>query len=172
MRRINKYLWLIASAAFCSCQSYDADDHKFGNVVYLDVAETTDVQTATIKNTLDELDRTFSATLAYPSGGDVTVSIAVDPSLVDTYNARHNTSWPMLDAKYYSLSDERVTIPAGKTASDAVTLHLQELLGEGEDQTGALTLDATYLLPVTITNASVPTLDSSSTVWYLSLIHI
>ena len=144
MRRINKYLWLIASAAFCSCQSYDADDHKFGNVVYLDVAETTDVQTATIKNTLDELDRTFSATLAYPSGGDVTVSIAVDPSLVDTYNARHNTSWPMLDAKYYSLSDERVTIPAGKTASDAVTLHLQELLGEGEDQTGALTLDATY----------------------------
>ena len=167
MRRINKYLWLIASAAFCSCQSYDADDHKFGNVVYLDVAETTDVQTATIKNTLDELDRTFSATLAYPSGGDVTVSIAVDPSLVDTYNARHNTSWPMLDAKYYSLSDERVTIPAGKTASDAVTLHLQELLGEGEDQTGALTLDATYLLPVTITNASVPTLDSSSTIWYV-----
>lgn len=75
MRRINKYLWLIASAAFCSCQSYDADDHKFGNVVYLDVAETTDVQTATIKNTLDELDRTFSATLAYPSGGDVTVSL-------------------------------------------------------------------------------------------------
>lgn len=73
----------------------------------------------------------------------------------------------MLDAKYYSLSDERVTIPAGKTASDAVTLHLQELLGEGEDQTGALTLDATYLLPVTITNASVPTLDSSSTVWYV-----
>mgnify|MGYP000107973252 CR=1 FL=1 len=136
-------------------------------MVYLDVAETTDVQTATIKNTLDELDRTFSATLAYPSGGDVTVSIAVDPSLVDTYNARHNTSWPMLDAKYYSLSDERVTIPAGKTASDAVTLHLQELLGEGEDQTGALTLDATYLLPVTITNASVPTLDSSSTVWYV-----
>ena len=167
MRRINKYLWLIASAAFCSCQSYDADDHKFGNVVYLDVAETTDVQTATIKNTLDELDRTFSATLAYPSGGDVTVSIAVDPSLVATYNARHNTSWPMLDAKYYSLSDERVTIPAGKTASDAVTLHLQELLGEGEDQTGALTLDATYLLPVTITNASVPTLDSSSTIWYV-----
>lgn len=49
MRRINKYLWLIASAAFCSCQSYNADDHKFGNVVYLDVAETTDVQTATIK---------------------------------------------------------------------------------------------------------------------------
>ena len=48
------------------------------------------MQTATIKNTLDELDRTFSATLAYPSGGDVTVSIAVDPSLVDTYNARHN----------------------------------------------------------------------------------
>ena len=64
MRRLKKYLWLSASAAFCACQSYNADDHKFGNVVYLDVAETTDVQTATIKNTLDELDRTFSASLA------------------------------------------------------------------------------------------------------------
>ena len=56
-----------------ACTNYDADDHKFGNVVYFDIAETTDVQTATIKNTLDELDRTFSATLAYPSEQDVTV---------------------------------------------------------------------------------------------------
>lgn len=167
MKIISKYLWLFTVVAVTSCQSYDADDHKFGNVVYFDVAETSDVQTATIKNTLDELDRKFSATLAYPSEQDVTLSIAVDPSLVASYNARHNTSWAMLDAKYYSLSDEQITIPAGKIMSDAVTLHLKKLLGEGEEQVGALALDQTYLLPVTIKHSSVPALHSSSTIYYV-----
>ena len=32
-----------------ACTNYDADDHKFGNVVYLDVAETSEVQAATIR---------------------------------------------------------------------------------------------------------------------------
>ena len=83
-----------------ACTNYDADDHKFGNVVYLDVAETSEVQAATIKNTLDVFDRTFAATLAYPSDQDVTLSVTVDPSLVERYNARYGTAWPMLDAKY------------------------------------------------------------------------
>lgn len=150
-----------------ACTNYDADDHKFGNVVYFDIAETTDVQTTTIKNTLDELDRTFSATLAYPSEQDVTVSVSVDPGLVARYNARFGTSWSMLDEKYYALSTESITIPAGKTTSETISLHLQELLGEGEEQTGALPLDETYLLPVTISQASIPVLGSSSTIYYL-----
>lgn len=150
-----------------ACTNYDADDHKFGNVVYFDIAETTDVQTTTIKNTLDELDRTFSATLAYPSEQDVTVSVSVDPGLVARYNARFGTSWSMLDEKYYALSTESITIPAGKTTSETLSLHLQELLGEGEEQTGALPLDETYLLPVTISQASILVLGSSSTIYYL-----
>ena len=150
-----------------ACTNYDADDHKFGNVVYLDVAETSEVQAATIKNTLDVFDRTFAATLAYPSDQDVTLSVTVDPSLVERYNARYGTAWPMLDAKYYALSSETATIAAGKTTSETLTLHLQNLLGEGAEQTGALPLDETYLVPVTIAQSSVPTLATSSTVYYV-----
>lgn len=150
-----------------ACTNYDADDHKFGNVVYLDVAETSEVQAATIKNTLDVFDRTFAATLAYPSDQDVTLSVTVDPSLVERYNARYGTAWPMLDAKYYTLSSETATIAAGKTTSETLTLHLQNLLGEGAEQTGALPLDETYLVPVTIAQSSVPTLATSSTVYYV-----
>ena len=150
-----------------ACTNYDADDHKFGNVVYLDVAETSEVQAATIKNTLDVFDRTFAATLAYPSDQDVTLSVTVDPSLVERYNVRYGTSWPMLDAKYYTLSSETATIAAGKTTSETLTLHLQNLLGEGAEQTGALPLDETYLVPVTIAQSSVPTLATSSTVYYV-----
>ena len=150
-----------------ACTDYSADDHKFGNVVYLDVAETSEVQAATIKNTLDVFDRTFAATLAYPSDQDVTLTVTVDPSLVERYNARYGTAWPMLDAKYYALSSETATIAAGKTTSETLTLHLQNLLGEGAEQTGALPLDETYLVPVTIAQSSVPTLATSSTVYYV-----
>ena len=166
-----KHILLLAClamlAAQTACTDYSADDHKFGNVVYLDVAETSEVQAATIKNTLDVFDRTFAATLAYPSDRDETLSVTVDPSLVDRYNARYGTAWTMLDAKYYTLSSETATIAAGKTTSETLTLRLQNLLGEGADQTGALPLDETYLVPVTISQSSVPTLGTSSTVWYV-----
>ena len=166
-----KHILLLAClamlAAQTACTDYSADDHKFGNVVYLDVAETSEVQAATIKNTLDVFDRTFAATLAYPSDRDETLSVTVDPSLVERYNARYGTAWTMLDAKYYTLSSETATIAAGKTTSETLTLRLQNLLGEGADQTGALPLDETYLVPVTISQSSVPTLGTSSTVWYV-----
>ena len=169
MKIANKYLLFAVTAllAFSACTSYDADDKKFANVVYLDVAKTTDVQSAIIKKTLDETSRSFSATLAYPSGEDVTVSFAVDPSMTAIYNARFGTNWPVLDAKYYELSEENVVIPAGKTTSEIVKLNLKGLLGTGEEQTGALPLDETYLLPVTITQSSISVLNASSTVYYL-----
>ena len=166
-----KHILLLAClamlAAQTACTDYSADDHKFGNVVYLDVAETSEVQAATIKNTLDVFDRTFAATLAYPSDRDETLSVTVDPSLVERYNARYGTAWTMLDAKYYTLSSETATIAAGKTTSETLTLRLQNLLGEGADQTGALPLDETYLVPVTISQSAGPTLGASSTVWYV-----
>ncbi|HIY69269.1 MAG TPA: DUF1735 and LamG domain-containing protein [Candidatus Alistipes intestinigallinarum] len=166
-----KHMLLLACMAMLAvqtaCTDYSADDHKFGNVVYLDVAETSDVQAATIKNTLDAYDRTFTATLAYPTDRDVTLSVAVDPSLVERYNARYGTAWTMLDARYYTLSAETATIAAGKTTSETFTLRLQNLLGEGDEQTGALPLDETYLVPVTIAQSSLPTLASSSTVYYV-----
>lgn len=169
MKIINQYLFFAVTAllALNACTSYDADDKKFGNVVYLDVAKTTDVQSAIIKKTLDETDRTFSATLAYPSSEDVTVSLSVNPALASRYNARFGTQWPVLDRKYYELSSETITIPAGKTTSEVVKLHFKDLLGEGEAAAGELPLNETYLLPVTIANSSVSVLQSSSTVFYL-----
>ena len=48
MKKYGKYL--IAAVAglvfFAACDNYEADDHKFGNAVYLDVAETNGVDDA------------------------------------------------------------------------------------------------------------------------------
>lgn len=153
--------------ALTACERFDADDHKFDNVVYLDVSQTSPVQLATFSNNRATYDCTLQAALAYPADGDVQVSLAVDPSLVADYNARYGTSWPMLDAKYYALSSETATITAGRTVSDPVTLQLRELMGEGEEQTGALPLDETFLVPVRISGASMDVLRGSDVAYYV-----
>ena len=154
-------------AVLTGCERFDADDHKFGNVVYLNVSQTSPVQLATFSNNRATYDCTLQAALTYPAGQDVLVSLEVDPSLVADYNARYGTQWPMLDTKYYALSSETATIPAGRTASDVVTLQLKELMGEGDEQTGALPLDETYLVPIRISGASIDVLGGSDVAYYV-----
>ncbi|MEG0808325.1 MAG: DUF1735 domain-containing protein [Alistipes sp.] len=168
MKQYVKYLTILVAGfiAFAACANYDANDHKFDNKVYLSVSKTSEVQLTTFSNNRPDLERPLQIALAYPEGADVNVSLEVDPSLVATYNARYRTQWPMLDAKYYELSAKNVTIPAGKTTQD-ITLHLRELMGEGEAQTGALPMNETYLLPVRITNASLAVLGGSSIAYYV-----
>lgn len=72
------------------------------------------MQLTTFGNNKPTYDCALQAELTYPAGQDVAVTLTVDPSLVGTYNARYGTEWTMLDAKYYELSAESVTIAAGK----------------------------------------------------------
>ena len=153
--------------ALTACERYDADDHKFGNVVYLNVSQTSPVQLATFSNNRETYDCTLQAALTYPAAQDVRVSLAVDPSLVAAYNARYGTAWPMLDEKYYTLSAPETTIAAGRTVSDVVTLQLRGLMGEGEEQTGALPLDETFLVPVRISGASLDVMRGSDVAYFV-----
>lgn len=170
MKNTRLYLLAILSfaVAFISCKDDEYDNKSpFDNVVYLDVAENSDTQVTTFKKTLTELKKEFSVVLSYPASQDVRVNVEVEPSLVDVYNARHNTSWRMLDSRYYTLSADKMTIPAGKTISDQLTLKLEDLDGStgGEE----LPIDETYLVPVTISHVEggVSTLRSSATAYYL-----
>lgn len=158
---------LTLSSALAGCENFGADDHKFDNAVYLNISETNEVQMTTFSNNAPEVVRDFQLTLAYPSAQNVTVDLTVDESLTAVYNARYGTQWPVLDQKYYELSTDKVTIPAGKTTSEVVSLRLKELMGQGEQQTGALPIDETYLLPVRISNASLDVLDGSSKAYYV-----
>ena len=166
---MKRYLitFFVLLGALTACERYDADDHKFGNVVYLNVSQTSPVQLATFSNNRPTYDCTLQAALTYPAAQDVRVSLAVDPSLVAAYNARYGTAWPMLDEKYYTLSAPETTIAAGRTVSDVVTLQLRGLMGEGEEQTGALPLDETYLVPVRISGATMDVLRGSDVAYYV-----
>jgi len=166
---MKKYLMTlgVSLVAFAACENYDADDRKFDNSAYLDVAATSEVQLVTFSNNRPTYDRSLQVTLSYPENADVTVALTVDPSLVATYNARYGTQWTMLDSRFYSLSAEQVVIPAGKSTSEAVTLQLKGLMGEGEEQTGALPIDETYLVPVRIAGASIGVMQGSDVAYYV-----
>ena len=62
MKLIHKYLILgvAAAGAFTACDNYDADDHKFDNVVYLDVSKTDEVQPATFSNNTPTVEKADS----------------------------------------------------------------------------------------------------------------
>lgn len=169
MKTLMKYFLGIVPLVMilAGCDNYDADNHKFDNAIYLDVSKTNPVQPTTFSNNRPTVEKPIQVTLAYPSSEDVTVSLTADATLVATYNARYGTQWPMLDAKYYELSADKVTIPAGKAVSEVVTLQLKDLMGEGEQQDGALPIDETYLLPVRIADASMSVLNGSAVAYYV-----
>ena len=87
---------LVSLVAFTACENYGDDNHKFDNVVYLDVASTSDAQLTTFSNTRATYDCALQAVLTYPAGQDVAVTLTVDPSLVGTYNARYDARFKIL----------------------------------------------------------------------------
>ena len=60
-----------------------------------------------------------------------------------------------------------ITIPAGRTMSEQVVIKFKNLAGEGEDQTGAMEIDKTYLFPVRLTSADMDVMGDAGLAWYL-----
>ena len=156
-----------ALAALSSCDRFDPVDRVFDNCAYLDVSATSQTQAATFGNRLGSLEKQLSVTLAYPADKDVKATVSVDASLVDTYNHRHGTDYQLLPDNYIDFAGATVTIEAGKVASEKVTIGLKNLMGQGEEQTGAMEIDKTWLLPVKVTSDDIRTLDGSSVAYYL-----
>ena len=166
MKRILTYIILSASLTV-SCNRYDADGYKFDNSIYLDVSSKTPVQAATFGNRLTEFTRELSVNMAYPAENDITAMVSVDESLVSEYNRKYGTSYEMLPQKYFDFKEEMITIPAGRTMSEQVVIKFKNLAGEGEDQTGAMEIDKTYLFPVRLTSADMDVMGDAGLAWYL-----
>lgn len=142
-----------------ACNRTDEDSRMFDNVAYLDVAAYEATQNATFKKTLTQMDETVSVNLAYPSDSDTEVELAIDPSLVEEYNHKFGTTYESLPGEHFSLSTDKVSIAAGRVASETFTLHFSGL--------DALEIDKPYLCPLTIVSSSVKPLSASRTAYYV-----
>lgn len=91
---------------------------------------------------------------------DIKVQFRVDTSLVDSFNIKHFTSYPLLPKSNYELSGLSATIPAGQDFSPALTLTINGSQGIPDNK---------YLLPITIsqTNADVPVNEDLRTAYFV-----
>ena len=142
MRNFNFIIRIAVLALLVSCNRFEPVDHVFDNCAYLDVSATSQTQAATFGNRVSSLEKHLCVALSYPSDKDVKATISVDASLTDA-------------------------IEAGKVNSEKVSIGFKNLMGQGEDQTGAMELDKTYLLPVRLSSEDISTMDGSSVAYYL-----
>ena len=151
---------LLLSVVACDNKDYSKDS-PFDNSVYIDAAKVKDVANFTFNNVKESGEQQISAVLAYPAGQDINVNFQVDPVLASGYNARLGKNYGVLDSKFYKFSTQEVVIPAGKVTSEMVAINFSNLTN--------LEIDVTYLLPVTIKQASggIGMLDGSKTICYL-----
>ena len=163
--RIHKLYQCFAAAVLLflpvACDNTDySEKSPFDNSAYLNVAASKNTEAFTFNRKVTSQTKVFKVKLSYPSGEDVKVNLKVDPSLIAVYNAKNDTHYGMLSAEHYQLSQESVTIPAGKITSDEVSIKFLKL--------DELEIDATYLCPLSISGAEgVGVMDGSRTMYYL-----
>lgn len=167
MRNFNFIIRIAVLALLVSCNRFEPVDHVFDNCAYLDVSATSQTQAATFGNRIGSLEKHLCVALSYPSDKDVKATISVDASLTDAFNHRYGTDYQLLPDAYLDFSPVSVTIEAGKVNSEKVSIGFKNLMGQGEDQTGAMETDKTYLLPVRLSSEDISTMDGSSVAYYL-----
>lgn len=167
MRNFNFIIRIAVLALLVSCNRFEPVDHVFDNCAYLDVSATSQTQAATFSNRVGSLEKHLCVALSYPSDRDVKATISVDASLTDAFNHRYGTDYQLLPDAYLDFSPVSVTIQAGKVNSEKVSIGFKNLMGQGEDQTGAMEIDKTYLLPVRLSSEDISTMDGSSVAYYL-----
>lgn len=166
MKRQATYLFLMLLLA-SACNRYDSDGYRFENSIYLDVSSHSQNQPATFGNNIPEFNKDMKVTMAYPSDRDINATISVDKSLVDAFNGRNGTSYEMLPDQYFDFKAVEVSIPAGRTMSESVSIKFKGLMGDGEEQTGAMDIDNTYLLPVRLTSSDIDVMGNAGVAYYL-----
>lgn len=167
MRNFNFIIRIAVLALLVSCNRFEPVGHVFDNCAYLDVSATSQTQAATFGNRVSSLEKHLCVALSYPSDKDVKATISVDASLTDAFNHRYGTDYQLLPDAYLDFSPVSVTIEAGKVNSEKVSIGFKNLMGQGEDQTGAMETDKTYLLPVRLSSEDISTMDGSSVAYYL-----
>ncbi|MGL4518942.1 MAG: DUF1735 and LamG domain-containing protein [Phocaeicola sp.] len=156
MKVKNIYTLLLALLTLSVASCADSMEN-FDNHVYVDASVKT--TTVLLKSTLPTVESTFHLAMAKPESEIVSMQLTVDSSLVSTYNMAYYDQAEMLPAEHYTLEKGEPTIAAGSTRSTEVKIVFNNLT--------ELDKDRVYVVPVTVTSSTVPTLASARTMYYV-----
>lgn len=133
MKNITKYI-LAAAAAFSSltaCQEFEDFDKTIDGTPGLVYVQTGTENLYTIRvvhkptGSTGEFFTEFPVRCNTTRHAGVKATFVYDASLVESYNAEHNTSYAALPAEYLTLENTTLTVPANATASaDSVKVTL------------------------------------------------
>jgi len=96
----------------------------------------------------------------YP-GADIPVAFAINKAAADSFNVANKTSYPVLPDGSYILSAPSAVIPKGQLSTSPLTISIKT------NGAGAMDALKTYLLPVSITSATVKLNPTLRTTFYL-----
>lgn len=157
---MGKYVCIAAWAAIMlfigGCN--DADRFDYGKeVLVMTGTEESEIVQFVVEDTPSTYPLTVSATGKVTS--PVTVDLAIDNSLVGTYNEKHRSSYYALPESALELSNNTVTIDTGSASSSIADL---KVLSTEDFIDGRI-----YLIPVTIKHVegSLPVLETSRTIY-------
>ena len=154
MKQIKYFFAALLALVTLSCQkSYET----FPSKVYID----SNVKTTTIllDGTLSEVVKTIQSAIPQPEAEPVSISYAVDPSLVSFYNMAYYGDAIILPDGNYSFDTKDATIQKGSVKSTETNITFTGL--------DKLDNDNTYVLPVTISSSSLEVLSSAKTMYYV-----
>ncbi|MGE7776421.1 discoidin domain-containing protein [Chitinophaga sp. NPDC101104] len=98
----------------------------------------------------------------YPAA-DIPVSFTIEPKMVDTFNEKNGTSWPILPASSYEFVQKEGVIPKGGLSTQPFEIKVKTT------GTGAIDVLTWYLLPVTlhVGKGSIAVNEELKTTYYL-----
>lgn len=166
MKKFWKYIAMCAVLAgtlsVVSCNDDDNNDPYTVNRAYLYQPYSTFASLEYKANgefliDIDNPLKTVPVRLTKPAPGNMNITIAIDPALVDEYNQANGTSYTFLEG--CSVVNSTMTIPAGGYITpDSITVSFGDKKGF---QTGA----NDYILPIVIKNAPGAAISQSSRIF-------
>jgi hypothetical protein len=146
IRNTGLVLLIAASMALSSCSSNNEGTavNNYANIFMPQARQTPSHHSIIFSDTSQSI--TYGAVYGGASGApnDISVQFSVDPSLVSSFDARHNVSYTILPKNSYELSKTSAVIQAGQVSTPALTVQFHNVKDN-------LTEGTPYLLPVTMT---------------------
>ncbi len=159
MNKFFKYIPALAVAmTMAACQSND--EENFENKAYIDASSM--VGETIVKSSTEAQEKTLCVTLARPATTDISATIDVNTSLLDTYIKAYYadaSTTRLLPAGNYETENTKVTIQKGSVKSDEAKFVFKNL--------GTLSRDSIYVLPVSVHTSDIAMLASASNYYFV-----
>lgn len=136
------------------------DGEDFENKLFIEGESLVREVRVAVDEGVDELDRTFTLSLARPLAQELKISFRRDDSLLETYRqANADPTAELLPESCCDLSSLGASIPAGAVSSSEVKVSFRGLSG--------LDYGNSHVLPLSVEASDVPVLERSGTVWFV-----